>query len=130
MKKRYGGPQPLLTDADFVPRNFKDTVLDGTGDIDPERRLALFAERLRAGTRSWYGPEASLSYDPIPRLKAMTQPALLLVVKDILAQNTRDAAALVPKGTVIDLEAATTDAPWDAQGAILATCVRTYLDAA
>jgi hypothetical protein len=55
---------------------------------------------------------------------------LLLVVKDILAQNTRDAAALVPHGAVIDLEAATTNAPWDAQADELAIHVRRYVDGA
>ena len=130
MRKRYGGPQPLLTDAAFVPKAFQDSVIGGHADQSAERRLEFFAERLRAGTKSWYGPEASLSYDPIPRLKTMKQSVLLLVVKDILAQNTRDAASLVPNGTLLDLEAATTDAPWDVQADVLAIRVRGYLDGA
>lgn len=130
MKQRFGGPQPYFADPDFVPKSYREVVLDGPADVDPERRLELFAERLRSGTRSWYGPEASLSYDPVPRLKTLPQPVLLLVVKDLLAQNTRDAAALVRHGTVVDLEEATTASPWDAQATLLAQRVRAYLDAA
>jgi pimeloyl-ACP methyl ester carboxylesterase len=130
MRQRYGGPQPLLTDPGFVPKAFQESVIAGHADQTAERRLAFFAERLRAGTTSWYGPEASLSYDPIPRLKTMAQPVLLLVVRDILAQNTRDAMAFVPKVTLKDLEAVTTNAPWDAQADLLAATVRGYLDEA
>ncbi len=130
MRTRYGGPQPLLTDGSFVPKAFQESVISGHEDQSAERRLEFFAERLRAGTKSWYGPEASLSYDPIPRLKTMAQPVLFLVVKDILAQNTRDAAALVPNGKLTDLEAATTNAPWDAQADMLAAAVRGHLDGA
>jgi len=130
MLQRYGGPQPLLTDPNFVPKAFQQSVIAGHADQSAERRLEFFAERLRAGTTSWYGPEASLTYDPIPRLKTMAQPVLLLVVKDILAQNTRDAAALVPTGMLTDLEAVTTNAPWDAQADLLASAVRGFLDGA
>ena len=130
MKRRFGGPQPLFEDPDFVSKTYRETVLEGPLELTAERRLTLFAERMRSGTKSWYGPEASLSYDPAPRLRAITQPVLLFVVKDVLAANTRDAVQLVSHGTLVDIESETTAWPWDAQAELLARHVRAYLDAA
>ena len=130
MKRRFGGPQPLFEDPDFVPKVYRETVLEGPLELTAERRLTSFAERMRSGIKSWYGPEASLSYDPVPRLRALGQPVLLFVVKDVLAANTRDAAQLVSHGTLVDIESDTTAWPWDAQAELLARHVRAYLDAA
>jgi pimeloyl-ACP methyl ester carboxylesterase len=130
MKRRFGGPQPLLSDPDYVPKTYRESVLQGPKELPEERRLELFVERMRAGTKSWYGPEASLSYDPLPRLKTLPQPVLLLVVTDMLAQNTRDAANVVARPTVIDVEKETSAWPFDRNADLLAERVRGFLDAA
>lgn len=129
MKAKYGGPQPLLTDPGFVPAAFKASVIDGPAEMTPERRLALFAERLRSGTRSWYGPEASLNYDCEGALKRLEKPLLCVVLNEMLAANTRRAATLAPNAQLLDLSAWATHAAWDAAPVRLADAVRPFLDA-
>lgn len=128
-KAKYGGPQPLLSDADYIPTNFRAQVIDGPAEISGERRLELFAERLRAGTRAWFGPEASLNYDCESALKRVTQPMLLVVLNEMLANNTRRAKDLVANATLLDLSDWAGHAVWDAEPARFAAALRPFFDA-
>ncbi len=128
MKAMYGGPQPILTDATYVPKAFQTTVIDGHG-ATPERRLEMFAERLRAGTKSWYGPEASLNYDCETALKQVQQPALLLVMNEMLGPNTRRAKDLLKNPTLSDVSAWADHGVWDTAPARFADEMRRFLDA-
>ena len=130
MKAQYGGPQPLLTDADLVPKIWRQTVIDGSPEIPAERRLEMFTERLRAGTKAWFGPEASLNYDCEMRLKLVTQPILLLVLNEMLGPNTKRAADIVKKPTVLDYTDRAGHGAWDAEPELLADTVRSFFDAA
>lgn len=129
MKAQYGGPQPILTDPDFVPKVWRQTVIDGSKDFTPERRLELFAERLRSGTRAWFGPEASLNFDCATALKAVTQPVLLLVLNEMLGPNTRRAADIVKTATVIDISDRAGHGAWDSDPEALAKPIRAFFDA-
>ncbi|MBL8629631.1 MAG: alpha/beta hydrolase [Rhodospirillaceae bacterium] len=129
MKAQYGGPQPILTDPAYVPKAFDTMVMSGGHGIQPERRLEMFAERLRSGTKSWYGPEASLNYDCETALKQVTQPVLLLVMNEMLGPNTRRAKDFVKNATVSDVSAWAEHNVWDEHPHKFADEMRGFFDA-
>lgn len=129
MKAQFGGPQPILSDPDFVPKVWRQTVIDGSKELTAERRLELFSERMRAGTRAWFGPEASLNFDCAIALKAVRQPVLLLVLNEMLGPNTRRGADFLATSTVVDISDRAGHAAWDADPMTLATPIRAFFDA-
>lgn len=129
MKAQFGGPQPLLTDPDFVPKLWRQTVIDGPKDMAPERRLETFTERLRAGTRAWFGPEASLNFDCETALKAVRQPVLLLVLNEMLGPNTRRAAGIVKTHTLVDISDKAGHGAWESTPELLVAPIRAFFDA-
>lgn len=130
MMQRFGGPPEYFTDPDFVGSTYKQTVLDGNPDLDPERRLELFTERLRSGMKAWYAPEAVMSYDAEGQLKALTQPALVLILDDMLAENTRLAGTLIPDSTIVEMTHIPHALAWDVYASEIAQALRSFLDAA
>ena len=129
MKAQFGGPQPILTDPDFVPKIWHTTVLEGAIET-AERRLEMFTERLRSGTKGWFGPEASLNYDCESRLKQVMQPVLLLVLNEMLGPNTRRAKDIVKNATVVDISDRAGHGAWDIEAPLLVEKMRVFLDAA
>lgn len=129
MKAQYGGPQPMLTDPDMVPKIWRQTVVGGPADMTPERRMEMFAERLRAGVRAWFGPEASLNYDCATTLKILEQPVLLLVLNEMLGPNTRRAADVVKNATLVDISDRAGHSAWDSAPETLAAPIRAFFDA-
>ncbi|MEQ8509646.1 MAG: alpha/beta fold hydrolase [Rhodospirillaceae bacterium] len=128
MMQRFGGPPAYFTDPDFVALSYKQTVLEGHVELDPERRLELFAERLRSGMKAWYAPEAVMSYDAYGQLQKVIQPALLLVLDDMLAENTRQAGALLPDATVVEMTHIPHALAWDMHAAEIGEVLRNFLD--
>lgn len=129
MMQRFGGPPEYFTDPEFVSSSYKQTVLEGNPALDPERRLELFAERLRSGMKAWYAPEAVMSYDAAWQLAKVQQSALVLVLDDMLAENTRLAGTLLPSAKVVDMSHIPHALAWDVHAAELAQALRTFLDA-
>jgi len=130
MMQRFGGPPEYFTDPDFVGATYKQTVLDGNAKLDPERRLELFTERLRSGMKAWYAPEAVMSYDAAGQLKKLTQPALVLVLDDMLAENTRLAGSLISDSTIVEMTHIPHALAWDVHAAEIAKAARTFFDTA
>jgi pimeloyl-ACP methyl ester carboxylesterase len=130
MKAQFGGPQPILSDPEFIPKVWRTTVIDGPPEIMPERRLELFAERLRAGTQAWFGPEASLNYDCEGRIKLASQPILLLILNEMLGPNTRRAKDIVQRPTVVDISDRAHHNAWEAAPDLMAASMRAFFDAA
>jgi len=123
----YGHPNPIFSDPDYVPRTFSAQVL-ADSPLSHERRFELFLDSMRSGTQSWWAPQAVMSYRLDEALRQIRLPTLFLVTKDVLAANTREAAALTPGSTVADLEGETDSAYWDLQAALIARTVRAFLD--
>jgi pimeloyl-ACP methyl ester carboxylesterase len=130
LKAMYGGVPPLLTDPDAVPKIWKQTVIDGPKAIAADRRMELFAERMRVGTRSWYGPEASLNFDCDAVLRKVQQPVLLLILDEMLGPNTRRAEPLLKNPTVVDISDRAGHDTWDTGPEIMAQPMRAFFDAA
>ncbi|MCB2108189.1 MAG: alpha/beta hydrolase [Rhodobacteraceae bacterium] len=129
LKTQFGGPQPILTDADLIPRIWRQTVMTESDGVTPERRLEMFTERLRSGTKSWFGPEASLNYDCESRLRLVQQPVLLLVLDEMLGPNTRRAADVVAHPTLVDVSDRAGHSAWDVAPELLASEIRSFFDA-
>jgi pimeloyl-ACP methyl ester carboxylesterase len=128
-RKGFGGPRPLFSDPGYVGRYYKEQVTAGLTGITLERRLALFTDRMSSGEISWYGPEAVFNHPTEDRLKAVTQPTLLLALRDTLAENTRRAAPLLARATVVDRLEIHGPSGWDAAPDAIAADVRAFLDA-
>jgi len=126
----FGGPRPLFSDPGYVGRYFRQQVSEGLDGMSMERRLALFAERLRPGSLSWYGPEAVFAYETEQRLRKVTQPTLLYVMCDTLSENTRRAALIIERATVQERMDIHGPAGWDIHPEQIAADVRHFLDAA
>lgn len=129
MMQRFGGPPAYFSDPDFVASSYKQTVLNGNPELDPERRLELFTERLRSGMKAWYAPEAVMRYDAARQLKKVQQPALVLVLDDMLAENTRLAGSLLPNSTVVEMTHVPHALAWDVHAEEIAKAVRAFYDA-
>lgn len=125
----FGGPRPLFMDPDYVPRYYDQQVLNGLEGVGLERRLELFAERMRPGSLSWYGPEAVFTHDTESRLKDVNQPTLLYILRDTLSENTRRAASLVARAIIKERMDIHGPAGWDSHPEIIASDVRSFLDA-
>ncbi len=130
MMQRFGGPPAYFTDPDFVAGSYQQTVLEGHAELDPERRLELFTERLRSGMKAWFAPEAVMSYDAEGRLQKLTQPALIVVLDDMLADNSRRAATLIPNATVVEMTHIRHAIAWDVHAEEIAGTVRSFFDGA
>jgi len=130
MKAQFGGPQPILSDPDFVPKIWRNTVMDPSSGTPIERRFEMFVERLRSGTKGWFGPEASLNYDCESTLKKLTQPTLLLVLNEMLGPNTRRAKEIVPFPILVDISAKAGHNAWDAEAELMADSMRAFFDVA
>ena len=126
----FGGARPLFTDSDYVGRYYAQQVIDGYDGISLERRLALFAERMRPGVLSWYGPEAVFTHDTKVVLQKVVQPTLLYVMRDTLSENTRRAASLVQRATIYERMDIHGPAGWDSHPRQIAADVRRFLDTA
>ena len=129
MMQRFGGPPGYFTDPDFIGSTYKQTVLDGNPELGPERRLELFTERLRSGMKAWYAPEAVMSYDAAGQLKKLTQPALVLVLDDMLAENTRLAGELIPNSILVEMTHIPHALACDVHAAEIAKAARFFFDA-
>lgn len=129
-RRGFGGPRPLFSDPDYVGRYYQQQVIDGLDGMSMERRLTLFAERLRPGSLSWYGPEAVFGYNTASRLSDVSQPTLLYVMRDTLSDNTRRAALIMQRATVHERMDIHGPAGWDSHPEQIAADVRRFLDAA
>ena len=129
MMARYVKPVPLLTDHDFVANEFRSAVLHER-PLPQHRRLSLFVERLRSGADAWWAARAVFGYELAAALRVLPQASLLLVVADPLAAQSRRAAELLRRATLVDIEMQTTLDAWDLQAELLASLVREFLDRA
>ena len=125
----FGGPWPMFEDPGYLGRYYNQQVTEGLEGMSMERRLELFTERLRSDTLSWYGPEAVFAYDTESRLGDVSQSTLLLVLRDMLSDNTRWAESLVQRAKVVERMDIHGPAGWNSHPKEIAAEVRRFLDA-
>lgn len=93
-----------------------------------EQAARIVAEKQRAGSRAGWAMAAVRDYDPLPQLRALRVPVVLVRPKDGLWEATGDAAKVITGSTLVD-------APqwsyglFDADPDGVAALLRRYLDA-
>ncbi|MEQ8510139.1 MAG: alpha/beta hydrolase family protein [Rhodospirillaceae bacterium] len=127
--QQYASPRPYFSDPEYMARSYKTSVYDRDLGIPKERHLEMFVERLRSGTKSHYGFDAVFRYHPDPVLKALTQPVLLPILNETLAEPTRIAGQMIQNKTFVDLMDLDGWA-WFTAPERIAAVVRPFLDAA
>lgn len=100
---QYGQPRPYFSDPDYMARSYMSSVFNRDVGMSKDRHLEMFVERLRAGTKSHYGFDAVFRYDPEPVLRGLTQPVLLPILNETLAEPTRNAGKMIQDKTFVDL---------------------------
>jgi pimeloyl-ACP methyl ester carboxylesterase len=123
-RKVFGNPRPLFDDPEYLARYYRDQVSAADPAISDVRRLELFTERMRAGANSWWGPAAVFAYDTAARAKLVTQPVLLFVMRDTLADATRRASQLFPKSSVVERLDLHGPTAWDSHPDAIAAEIR------
>ena len=93
-----------------------------------EELLARFADALRAAPRSAWAFDAVFRYPFEERLPRVIQPVLVMVVDELIAANSRAAAARLPRAQVRELPQLDGRA-LDAAPAVLSQVLREFLDA-
>jgi len=128
MRKRFGGPPGYFSNPDYIADMYRTSVLNGHSEIPEERRLEMFSERIRSGINAWYAPEAVMSYDCESRLKLIKQSVLIIVLDDMLAENSLKAAKIISNSFVKDLKHISHALAWDVSANEIIAEVREFLD--
>ena len=129
MLDKYGGPPKYFSDAEFVGNSYKQSVLENNSEVPQDRRFEMFTERLRSGMLAWYAPHAVMSYNAAKRLRDVAQPSLLLVVDDMLSENTRKAAKYLANARLREYTHINGHSGLDLKPNEIALAVREFLDA-
>jgi len=114
-------------DAQALGKAYDDAVVKRQNGQTLWRRLDNFIDRMRAGPDSWWAFDALLKYDADRALAALTQPVLVPVLNETLAQNTRHGALLIKKATVVELPDLNVFA-WQLTPQALADVINPFLD--
>lgn len=95
---------PITDDLSSLEGRWKFTVGARASEVPLERALSLFVSELHAGDASWWGFHSAFSYPAEERLPYVSHAALVLVVAGGLADATRQAAALIDKARLVEVE--------------------------
>lgn len=96
-------PYPYFSDPSYVSKLYQRLVIDAKDSGDAEMRLRRFGDRLRAGSKGWWGPDAVFTYDSVAALPKLAVPTLLIAFNEEMTQPTRDAQQLIPGAKIIEM---------------------------
>jgi pimeloyl-ACP methyl ester carboxylesterase len=102
-RQQYAQPRHFFTDPEYMAKSYRANVYTRDFGVPKERHLEMFVERLRSGTKSHYAFDAVFRYAPEAALQALTQPVLLPILNETLAEPTRTAGTLIKHKTFVDL---------------------------
>ncbi|MDX2222362.1 MAG: alpha/beta fold hydrolase [Rhodospirillaceae bacterium] len=94
---------PFFEEREYVPSLYRRLVLDGQDAGPIERRLARFADRMRAGPDGAWGADAVFTYDTGAALPKLTMPVRLIAFNEMMTQPTRDAAKVIPGASLVEM---------------------------
>ena len=113
IKNKFVNVPAYFSDPKFVSRIYSDTVLNSTTPISEDRKLELFAERLRSGLTAWYAPNAVTSYNSLEALKKTTHKVLIILLEDMLLDNSLRASKFIENCVIKDLRHISHTNAWD-----------------
>jgi len=128
-RRRFVQPRPWIADPGYLGAQWRRSLetVAGLGLAD-EECLARFADALRAAPRSAWAFDAVFRYPFEERLALVGQPALVIVVDELIAANSRAAAARLAAATIREMPRLDGRA-LDTAPAALAAVLREFLDA-
>jgi pimeloyl-ACP methyl ester carboxylesterase len=103
MREQYAVPRPYFTDPDYLGNAYRASVFEAENGLTRLRRHELFVAAMMAGPESWYGFDAVFRHDIDAALSKITQPVLLPILNETLAQPTRTASELLNGPQVVEL---------------------------
>lgn len=109
---RYDSDQASLADA------WEFSVVKRLGGMPFNRAFGNFVELLRAGERANWGYHATLTYDCVPRFRAVQHETLVLATQYMLKEHTRRAAADIPGARFVERKDVTRAVMEEGAGAI------------
>lgn len=96
-------PPSYSADLDSLQPAWQRNVASKLGRQEMDRCLALLAEQLRTGQQAHAGFAAAYSYASDEFLPRVQQPCLVIATGSSLAEPSREAAQVLPKGTLLEL---------------------------
>lgn len=96
-------PLPPLEDGSHLSVEWQRSVQWRGAGVSIEQLAAAFAEKLRAGAAASWGARAVMDYPAVERLRALTQPTLVIRPKDDLWDITPRARSVLRAATYVDL---------------------------
>jgi pimeloyl-ACP methyl ester carboxylesterase len=101
--RRAPWPVPVAEDGSHLMVEWRRT-LQHRGNGEPLESLArAFAEKLHNGPQAWWGLAAAVEYPARDRFPRITQPTLILHLKDEWGAATLRARELLPKARLVEL---------------------------
>lgn len=97
-----------------------------TPGLSLARAFDCFVDELRAYPRDWWAHDAMFDYDAVARLPQVRQPVRVINLASSLAAASRDAAALMPRASVVELPQLG-GAPFDLGAELLAQEIEAFL---
>ena len=128
IKSKFVNVPKYFSDPKFVTRIYSDTVLNSTTPISEDRKLELFAERLRSGLTAWYAPNAVTSYNSLEALKKTSHDVLIILLEDMLLDNSIKASKFLKNCVVKDLRHISHSDAWDINYKELVNEIKIFLD--
>ncbi len=95
---------PITDDLSSLDGRWKFTVGTRASEVPLERALSLFISELHAGDASWWGFHSAFSYPAEERLPNVSHSTLVLVVAGGLENATRQAASLIEKAHLVEVD--------------------------
>ena len=128
MKKRFVNEPAYFSDSNFVSKTYIDSVLNINTPVSKSRRLELFTERLRSGLNAWFAPNAVTSYDADDALRRTSHQVLILVLEDMLSENSFKASKVLKDCIVRDMRHISHDLAWDVEFKSIIKEIKLFLD--
>lgn len=122
-------PVPVAEDGSHLATEWQRSLQWRGPGVSLEQVAAGFAEKLRAGPRASWGASAAMEYPTAEKLRAISQPTLVIRPKDDLWEPTARAKGLLRNGSFLDLPQYGFGL-FDVAAAELAAACREFLDKA
>ncbi len=103
LREKFATPRPYFEDPEFLAKAWQRELPTLANGLSKERLLLRFTEIMRAGFSSWWGFNAVFNYPLRERIVQVHAPMQALILNELLAEPSREAMQLAPKGSSEDM---------------------------